>query len=281
MYQPVVVGSGVGAWNFLKATKARQVENFAQSAQVTRSLKNFREALPEIETAEQLVNDRRALEVALGAFGLQEDINNKFFIKKVIEEGVEDRAALANRLTDNRYRDLATAFNYLTPSGATVENADVENIENKFIRSQFAVAVGEVSNPMRLALNFENSMSELAAGTLSNDGKWFRVMGSPPLRKVMETALGLPSNIGNLDIDTQLEMFKDKASSRFGSSDINDLASPEGTNSIIERFAVLDQLNSSTFQRAQSNVALALLSGGSFGQPFQPPQLLETLYPSR
>lgn len=38
----------------------------------------FRAKIGSVKTAEQLVSDRRLLKVALGAFGLEADINNRF-----------------------------------------------------------------------------------------------------------------------------------------------------------------------------------------------------------
>ena len=40
--------------------------------------------------------------MALGAFGLQDDINNRYFIRKILEEGTTNEDALANRFSDTR-----------------------------------------------------------------------------------------------------------------------------------------------------------------------------------
>ena len=72
----------------------------------------FAAKIGEIDSAEQLVSDRRLLSVALGAFGLHADIDNKYFIRKVLEDGVLKEDALANRLTDERYKSLTKAFGF-------------------------------------------------------------------------------------------------------------------------------------------------------------------------
>ena len=53
-----------------------------------------------IASAEALVKDRRLLTVALGAFGLDGEIDKKFFIRKVLEGGTEASDSLANRPYD-------------------------------------------------------------------------------------------------------------------------------------------------------------------------------------
>nr|WP_276946739.1 DUF1217 domain-containing protein [Haematobacter massiliensis] len=66
----------------------------------------FRDRIGGISSAEELVADRRLLQIALGAFGLGEDIGNKYFIRKVLEDGVSERTALANRLSNMCNRPL-------------------------------------------------------------------------------------------------------------------------------------------------------------------------------
>jgi hypothetical protein len=67
------------------------------------------------------VGDRRLLEVALGAFGLDDDIRNRFFIRKVLEEGTTSPSRrFANRLSDKRYLALAETFGFGDRPGGNV-----------------------------------------------------------------------------------------------------------------------------------------------------------------
>ncbi len=76
-FQPVVPLGGYAGWAFLNRTQTAQQSAFDESATIVRQTSYFEENIGNITTAEDLVNDRRLLEVALGAFGLDEDINNK------------------------------------------------------------------------------------------------------------------------------------------------------------------------------------------------------------
>ena len=69
-------------------------------------------------SAADLVADRRLLKVALGAFGLEGEIDKKAFVRKILEEGTADPASLANRLTDKSYYKLAEAFGFGDLGGA-------------------------------------------------------------------------------------------------------------------------------------------------------------------
>ena len=58
--------------------------------------------------------------VALGAFGLQDDLPNRFFIQKVLEGGTLSTDSLANKLSDPRYAALAKAFGFVALVMASV-----------------------------------------------------------------------------------------------------------------------------------------------------------------
>ena len=93
-FQPIVPLTGYVGWRFLQNTLERQQETFNQSSQVQRDTTYFRENIGKIQTAEELVNDRRLLSVALGAYGLDEDINNlisgNYFLTITDDSGCEE-----------------------------------------------------------------------------------------------------------------------------------------------------------------------------------------------
>ena len=111
-YQPVVPVGGYAGWVFLNRTMDTQQAAFNSSAAIQRDVDYFKENIGEISSAEALVNDRRLLSVALGAFGLDDDINNKYFIQKVLDDGTLDDDALANKLSDKRYFEFSKAFGF-------------------------------------------------------------------------------------------------------------------------------------------------------------------------
>ena len=161
MYLPVVPLEGLAGWRFLQRTYDRQLEAFGASAPVERDATYFREKIAGVTSAAELVADRRLLSVALGAFGLQEDIANKYFIQKVLEEGTTNPDAFANRLSDKRYRELSAAFGFgpgefRFNTLATFPNRIVEDFE----RNAFEVRVGEQSETMRIALDFARSAAQ-------------------------------------------------------------------------------------------------------------------------
>ena len=85
-------------------------------------------------------------------------------------------------------------------------------------------------------------------------------MGTPPLRQVFETALNLPSGFGKLDLDRQLETFKDKALQRLGSDKIEDFSAADHREKLVQKFLLQSQLNNDA-QLSGGSIALQLLQG--------------------
>lgn len=258
-FQPIIVGTGLVAWQFLQSTRDSQRASFDSSPALVRDTEYFAENIGAISTAEELVSDRRLLRVALGAYGLQDDIDSRYFIRKLLEEGTTQSDALANKLADERYKALARGFGFDRPNGPRTKlDGFAREIIGKFRAQQFEVAVGEQDNALRLSLSLQRSLPELAASNVANDTKWFRIMGNQPLRSVFEGALGLPSSLGQLDIDQQLEVFKDKAASRFGTNDVAELATDETLNRIVQTYLLQEQVKVIT-AAGTGQIALTLL----------------------
>ncbi|WP_417720482.1 DUF1217 domain-containing protein [Salipiger sp.] len=116
-FSPTTLGTGIAGYNFLLRTRATQQAALANSPQVARDTEHFREKLKDIQTSDQLMEDRAMLRVALGAFGLEDDLDNKAFIKKILDSDLADSKSLANRLADKRYLAFAKAFNFAGESG--------------------------------------------------------------------------------------------------------------------------------------------------------------------
>lgn len=259
MFQPVIPMSGLAGWMFLQRTADSQTEAFNKSPQIVRDTDYFEAKIGQITSAAELVEDRRLLRVALGAFGLQDDLNNRYLIRTVLEQGTDSREALANRLSDDRYTQFADAFGFGNAGGSrTKEPLFATEISASFRARSFEVAVGEQNEPMRLSLNADRELLDLSKSTGSEDTKWFRVLGTPPLRAVFETALGMPDGFGQLDIDRQLEIFKEKSRTSLGLESIDDLAEESARENLVRSFLVRDHLKSISFQSSTS-IALSLL----------------------
>ncbi|MEM8803100.1 MAG: flagellar protein, partial [Pseudomonadota bacterium] len=72
-------------------------------------------------------------------------------------------------------------------------------------------------------------------------------------------ALGLPSEIAAVDIDRQLEVFREKSQSVFGVSNPAEFADPELQEQLVRNFLFRSELDSASSSSLRGSVALSLL----------------------
>jgi hypothetical protein len=255
-FQPVLPMTGYMGWRFLERTLDTQQSVFANSRPVVRATDYFRENITKIRTAEDLVSDRRLLSVALGAFGLDADINNRFFIRKVLEDGTTRDNALATRLADNSYAEFSRAFGFGDSTGSrTGLSGFAKDIISRYEKRQFEKAVGAQNNDMRLALNLRSGLADILGRSSSDGAHWFSMMGNTPVRKVFETALGLPASIVSIDIDQQRDIFRSRAKATLGTDVMADFAGGAQQEKLIRMFLIRSEASQS---RGLSGASAAL-----------------------
>lgn len=390
----MIAGTGMVGWQMLQNTLANQQRAFESSAEIRREGHYFRENVGSVETPEDLVNDRRLLRVALAAFGMEEETDNKRLIQKVLEEGTGDSTSLANRLNDSRYVAFADVFNFevsvesrtqeegfaapildayetrvrselqktlaesqyandpvyaalfkaeveenigtartyfeatigtITSADELLEDTDLlnvvlkafdiedrrdshtllrrvleegterpealanvlgdsrliklseafgfdqtttstalqrepfaSNIVDQYHRQAFEDAVAKVDPAIGTALRFQGALPELAESDISENAKWYNVLGSTTMRTVFERALNLPDGFSQIDIDKQVDVLRDKLDRRFGVKTFSELQSEDTLNRIIHGFLLQDQIANSA-GIGSSQVALTLI----------------------
>lgn len=261
-FQPVISGSGPAGWKFLQRTYDAQFKTFNASPAAKRDVDYFSKKIGTVKSAADLVADRRLLNVALGAFGLQDDLNNKYFIQKILEDGTTVKDSLANRLSDGRYRKMSEAFGFGPQEVIKTGNIDAMNDVVRLHNIQsFEEAVGKTDDSMRIALFAERELADLAGKDVSDDTKWFTVMSLPPLRQMFETALGLPSAFGQLDIDKQLETFKERITKITGNASVEQFSDSVARERMTTLYLARSQINSMQSTFSPSANSLFLLRG--------------------
>lgn len=262
-FQPVLVANGISGWRFLQRTYDNQLNSFSNSTERKREASYFMDKIASVKTADDLVSDRRLLQVALGAFGLQADIGNTYFVRKILEDGTTSPDALANKLSDKRYAKFSKAFG-LGP-GEIRTTGLVTFMEDIVARNEaagFEEAIGTQDESMRIALYARHELKALAEDGASENAKWFSLMGNPPLRQMMEQALGLPSGLGRIDIDKQLEIFKDKLQALTGTDSVSQFTDPESLEKVTTTYLARAQIDGQAVGTSAARNALTLLGGG-------------------
>ena len=260
-FTPILPTTGILGYQLLTATEAEQRAVFERQPEVRREAEYFIAKIGEIGSAAELVEDRRLLTVALGAFGMDEEIDKRAFLRRVLEEGSERSDAFANLFVDPSYARLALAFGFGDAGGArTADPGFASSIADAFLERSFEIAVGDVDENMRLAISFRRGINTYATAADPDGTAWFSAMGDLPTRRVLEGALGLPTQISSLDIDRQQEEFREAARKTFGSSSLAVFTDPEVVETAVKRFLARASAEAGFSASTPGATALTLLS---------------------
>lgn len=261
-FQPVIPMRGAAGWAFLQRTQAAQQKAFEASPQIQRETQYFEDNIGGVKTSSDLINDPQLLRVALGAFGLDDDQFNTYFVKKVLDDGTLDVSDLANKLSDKRYFEFSKAFGFGDFETPRTQLSDFgAEITEAYRRKQFEIAVGEQDQDLRLAMTLDHSLTEIVTGSGTEETKWYKIMGDPPLRSVFETAFGLPNTFAALDLDQQLETFQSKAKHLFGEDSVSQFSDNDTRDELNRLFLARSQIASGTAAMSSGSIALTLLQG--------------------
>lgn len=264
MYQPAIPLSGYGGWKLLQSTYSRQLDTFADSASVKNDREYMAEKLSKPISLDDFMSDRRLLRVTMTAFDLGGEEWKGGFIRKVLEEAVTPDSTFLKRLNNADYTRFAETFSF--EDGTLSLAADqIESIGENYETAAFRSAVGEVDENMRLSLNYQSKIVDIAGSGASEATILYRILGNQPVRSVIETALNLPAEMSKLDIDRQADILKEKLQSVLGISRASDLFSLDNIDKVLQRFHVMNSINDGPSTSTPGYSALMLLGGASSG----------------
>jgi hypothetical protein len=250
---------------FIDRTYDAQFETFNKSPDIQREIDYFLENADQATTAEALVADRRLLRVALGAFGLEDEVDKRAFIRKILEDGVVDPKSLANRLADPAWAEFSAALGYGDLGGLLVFDGTRQDLAEQFRLRQFERAIGDSDVNIRLALNFRREMREIALDPLVEISGWLKVLGSTPLSRVVQGAYNLPAAFGLLDLDRQVSDLEARTGQIFGIDSPAAFTTDENIDDLLRRFLLSAQLKGGISPSAPGATALALIQAGGLG----------------
>lgn len=243
-FLPLIPTGGYAGWRFLQRTLEQQAETHARTPAAQRDETYFRERIGQVTSAAELVDDRRLLSITLAAFGLSDDLPNRAFIQRVLESPAGESRSFVNRLADKRYTELASAFDFASDAAPRNQEPDfADKMLSSFRARRFEEAVGQQDQSMRLALALKRDLSALASSGQSEEAQWFRVLGTPSLRKVFETAFQLPTSFGALDLDRQVDILRMRTKRAFGEAEIAQFTDPEKLERLARNFFTSEQVS--------------------------------------
>jgi hypothetical protein len=178
------------------------------------------------------------------AYGLDDMTYAKGLITKLLNEGTTSNSALANTLSDPRYKAFAQAFDFADlGSVATSTSAATTGTVSKFVEQTFEDNEGSQNTGVQLALYFKRNASSVTSA--------YGLLGDSAMLKVVQTAYGISPYAGAADIDTQAAYLNKVLN-------IKDLQDPTKVDKLVERFtAMWDASGNNTSSTTPTNVLLA------------------------
>ena len=203
-----------------------------------------------IQSIDDLMADKRLLNYALAAYGLDPSLETPARVRQMLEGGVADPESPANQSAEKAYVAFVTAFNFAEygETATTRTPAQLPSID-KFLRQTLEENAGKQNEGVRLALYFERK-----AGGLTN---FYEILADPALAKVVRTALSLPESFASADIDRQVKLFEEKL-------DIEDFTDPARLEKFLTRFTSLWEVNNPTAS-AQAQISVLFSQPVEFG----------------
>ncbi len=200
----------------------RALGTLSRRPDVKRETEYFLTAISTVRSAEEFLKNDRLYRYAMTAFGLEDMIFGKAFMRKVLSEGVDGPKSFALQLADQRFREFAEAFNFARyGAAATAFDRAQQGTVDRYLRIQLEVDAGQRDEGLRMALYFQRKAPQIDSV--------YGLMGDPALYKVVQTVLGLPAAYSNTDIDTQAAHIRSRI-------DVADFADPAKLEAFITRF---------------------------------------------
>jgi Protein of unknown function (DUF1217) len=233
----------------------RSLANIGKTPEVQRETTYYLATIGKIKTIEDFLANDRVYTYAMKAFGLKDMVYAKAFVKKVLTDGIDSANSFTNQLTDPRFKELATAFNFKNLGATTtIFDRTQKGVVNKYLQVQLEQQAGSTNDGVRLALYFRRKAQEITSA--------YSILGDAALYKVAQVALNLTSSGNANNLDAQAEIIRNKI-------DIENLKDPAVLNKFLTRFTTLWEIKNGTAASSVPNLVL--------GQSVQSITSMETL----
>ena len=210
----------------------RSLDTTAKQPVVSRESKYYLDNIAKVKSIDDFLRDKRLFSFAMRAFGLDDMVDAKAYMRKVLAEGTDDPASFANRLTDKRFKEFASTFNFARyGETTTVFERTRQGTVDRYVRLSLEAQVGQTSEGARLALYFKRKAPEISSV--------YGLLADKSLIPVVRTALGLDSSTSLMPIDKQAKLIASRL-------DVEDLRDPEKLEKFVTRFATMWDLNNGT-----------------------------------
>lgn len=228
----------------------RSLDAVSKTPQVARETEYYLAHIGNVKSIDDFMADKRLVNYAMTAYGLGDLSYATAFIRRLLEGGVDDPQALANRMSDQKYSNFVGAFNFVRYGTATTAfDRTQKGTVDLYDRQTLEENVGQQSEGARLALYFQRQAPNIVSS--------LNILADAALLKVTQTALGLSPYMSAGSIESQQAMIEKKL-------DVADLQDPTKLATFLNRFTALYDMQNPTTGSSASLVTPISFSTPTF-----------------
>ena len=236
-------------WTVLQKNATAVEKAYAAEGSAAADTKYFKSVASKITTPEALLKDYRALKYVATAYRLAKQVDQTALLRKLMSQDPNDPKSLAQRLSDNSYRNFARALSDWTPPPFSTSSG-LERVVANFKQRSFETSIGKDSVALQEAAYFKRTALGMT--------KLSQIMAEAPLLEVVRIGLGIPESFKGLDYDRQVAILKPRVN-------MAQLATPAGVAKFIDKFLAMDQVRQVNEKNAKSSPMLSLFGGNEGG----------------
>ena len=201
---------------------ARQQAATAARGDVKTATAYYTANIGKVKTVAQFVGDDRLFSYAMKAYGLGDITYAKGLMTKVLDGGVTGDKALANTLSDPRYRAFAAAFDFAgLGATATAAASATAGTTARYVEQALEDDQAKTDQGVSNALYFTRNAASIKT--------IYGLLADPTMLGVVETAYGISTTLGQSDIDTQASLLGKVV-------EIGDLQDPAKVAKLVSRY---------------------------------------------
>jgi Protein of unknown function (DUF1217) len=231
---------------FLDEDAAAEAKETAQE-----EVSYYSEKMMSVETASEVVNDERLMNVLLTSYGVDPESVDSDFLKQVFSSDLSDEESFVNQQTNTVWAEILGTFNFDAEGNLTDDfksgiqsRGKILETENRYTRQSLEENEGEENEGVRMALYFERMSASITSA--------YDILGDTALQEFFRVSYQLPDSFSNLDIDKQAALVEKYMN-------LEDLKDPEKVSKMVDKFTVLYDLENSE----ASSSALSILTATS------------------
>lgn len=132
------------SYDLIARDMSKSLDRVASEGQTKRETDYFNTNISKVTTVDGFMGDYRLYSYAMKAYGLDDMTYAKAFMKKVLDSDLTDPQSFVNRLSDQKYRDFANAFQF-GKATATVQTTAQKDSTVQAYKDQLAAEEAAVS----------------------------------------------------------------------------------------------------------------------------------------